>query len=340
VALVAYPSFLSTAFSPAQRGRQAGLIYAVAGWIGSALGIGMGQNLGHVPLGFVAIAGIVALGPALYHLARARSREVIAVTGVALVALALNRGITAHSAAPSSSAVERGRRVYISEGCINCHSQYVRPNTADVLLWGPVESLQQIHLEKPPLIGNRRQGPDLSQVGGRRSPLWLKAHLIDPAEVSGRSVMPPFGFLFADMRGDDLVAYLASLHSGDAQSHTAEQQAWRPSESAVNQATPVEGRHVYQTFCATCHEADGATRRKWATSFSTPPADLRAGPFRYLHVSDPGARRSRIAQIARFGILGTDMPGHEYLNDEQIAAVSLWLTQKLSQEHLQQNSHN
>jgi cytochrome c oxidase cbb3-type subunit 2 len=214
----------------------------------------------------------------------------------------------------------------------------VRPNTADVLLWGPVESLQQIHLQKPPLIGNRRQGPDLSQVGGRRSPLWLKAHLIDPAEVSGRSVMPPFGFLFSDNRGDDLVAYLASLHGGDAQSHATEQQAWRPSESAGNKATAAEGEHVYQTFCSTCHEADGATRRKWAASFSTPPADLHTGPFRYVQESDPDTRRTRIAQIARFGIPGTDMPGHEYLNDEQITAVSLWMIQKPGQEH--QNLHN
>ncbi|HTM17020.1 MAG TPA: hypothetical protein VL135_08955, partial [Terracidiphilus sp.] len=34
---------------------------------------------------------------------------------------------------------------------------------------------------------------------------------------------------------------------------------------------------------------------------------------------------SKLAQIAKFGILGTDMPGHEYLNDQQIASVALWL---------------
>ena len=33
--------------------------------------------------------------------------------------------------------MERGRHVYIAEGCINCHSQYVRPNTTDVAMWGP-----------------------------------------------------------------------------------------------------------------------------------------------------------------------------------------------------------
>jgi cytochrome c oxidase cbb3-type subunit 2 len=326
VALVAYPSFLTTAFSPAQRGRQAGLIYAVAGWIGSALGIGMGQNLGHVPIAFVVAAGLVVLGPALFYLLRERKREVIALGGVGLAALALSAA-GGRRTAPERSQIERGRKVYISEGCIHCHSQYVRPNTADVLMWGPAGNLEQIHLQKPPLIGNRRQGPDLAQVGARRSPLWLKAHFIDPAEVSGRSIMPSYGFLFNDERGNDLVAYLASLRSGDMQQHAAEQQAWAPTPTAMHRATAAEGAQVYQVFCATCHDADGATRRKWGTSFATPPSDLRAGPSRFVREGDPVARQSHIARIARFGIPGTDMPGHEYLNDLQIASLTLWLTQ-------------
>ncbi len=330
VALVAYPSFLTTAFSPAQRGRQAGLIYGVAGWIGSALGIGMGQNLGHVPPAFVAAAGVVILGPALYHLLRERRREVIALGGAGLAALLLS-AVGRRQVAPELSQIERGRRVYISEGCIHCHSQYVRPNTADVLMWGPTESLEQIHLQKPPLIGNRRQGPDLAQVGARRSPLWLKAHLITPAEISGRSIMPSYGFLFDDGRGNDLVAYLASLGSGDMQQdlseQRAEQQAWEPSEASMHRATAAEGAQVYRIFCATCHDADGATRRKWGTSFTTPPADLLSGPFRYVREADPVARQAHIARIARFGIPATDMPGREYLSDQQIASLSLWLTQ-------------
>ncbi len=104
--------------------------------------------------------------------------------------------------------VERGRRVYIAEGCINCHSQYVRPNTADVPMWGPVTSLEEIRREQPPLIGNRRQGPDLSQVGARRSPLWLRIHFMNPRDVSYDSIMPRYDYLFRDGRGDDLIAYL------------------------------------------------------------------------------------------------------------------------------------
>jgi cytochrome c oxidase cbb3-type subunit 2 len=39
----------------------------------------------------------------------------------------------------------------------------------------------------------------------------------------------------------------------------------------------------------------------------------------------------RLAQIAKFGIPGTDMPGHEYLSDQQIASISLWLSQNIAQ---------
>src|ERR1019366_1176921 len=61
VALVTYPSLLAPASSDADRGRKAGWIYAIGGWFGSAMGIGMAQNLGHVPLVFVLLAGATIL---------------------------------------------------------------------------------------------------------------------------------------------------------------------------------------------------------------------------------------------------------------------------------------
>ena len=165
VALVAYPSLLAPAASVAERGRMAGWIYAIAGWMGSAMGIGMGQNLGHVPPVFVAAAGAAILLPQLFTALHKRTRE-LALTVFALLAAAfLNRLLSTGTALPQLTQVERGRQVYISEGCIHCHSQYVRPNSPDESMWGPVESIQELREERPPLIGNRRQGPDLSEVG-------------------------------------------------------------------------------------------------------------------------------------------------------------------------------
>ena len=75
VALVAYPSLLAPATSAAERGRQAGWLYAIAGWSGSAMGIGMGQNLGYVPPVFVLAAGAVVLLPWLLRFFLQRERE-------------------------------------------------------------------------------------------------------------------------------------------------------------------------------------------------------------------------------------------------------------------------
>jgi cbb3-type cytochrome c oxidase subunit II len=331
VALVAYPSLLAPVSTAAERGRQAGWIYAVAGWSASVLGIGMGQNLGYVPPAFVLASGVVILLPWLFRLFLSRMREIVLAEVVLLAAFGLNRVLQPARQTSPSSQIERGRQVYISEGCISCHSQYVRPNTSDVLMWGPAERIQEIRLQHPPLIGNRRQGPDLSQVGVRRSALWLKAHFYDPPEVSGASIMPTFAFLFRDQRGDDLVAYLESLRGADAQQHIAEVKRWQPSTVAMQAANPEEGRYLYQRYCATCHAAHGRTHSKWEAGFKRLPTDLIDGPFYDL----PGSgtregRMIRIAQMAKFGIPESDMPGHEYLSDQQIASISLWVLQNIA----------
>jgi cytochrome c oxidase cbb3-type subunit 2 len=298
------------------------------------MGIGMGQNLGYVPVSFVACAGAVVLFPRLASLFQKRKREV-ALTGLlCLLAFIANRILIAGDASAQLSQVERGRQVYISEGCINCHSQYVRPNSPDVLLWGPAESMRQIHRERPPLIGNRRQGPDLAEVGNRRSPLWLKAHFFDPAEVSGASIMPAYGFLFRDSRGDDLVAYIASLHAGDTQQRLDEERLWHLPSAALAAANADEGQRIFERHCATCHGAGGRTR--WQAHFNRLPPDLSVGP--YLDFSPqlpPVERIDRLARIVKFGVPGTDMPGHEYLPDHEVASISLWLS-----EHVGQPSQN
>ncbi len=332
VALVAYPSLLAPAANADERGRMAGWIYAAAGWIGSAMGIGMGQHLGHVPPPFVAGAGALILLPSL----RRRMREAVLVAAVLLAAFVLRHLLPAPASPATMSQVERGRRVYIAEGCIHCHSQYVRPGTADVLMWGPAESIASIRREQPPLIGNRRQGPDLSEVGLRRSAIWLKMHFFNPGEVSGASVMPSYGFLFKDQRGEDLVAYLESLRAADVEQHIHEERVWQPGTQALRNASYDEGEMLYRKDCLTCHSAAGRMRQQWQASFKRVPPDLAVGPIYYLSPrSAPEQLRTRLAQIIKFGIPGTDMAGHEYLPDDQVASLSLWLSQVIAQSNQQ-----
>jgi cytochrome c oxidase cbb3-type subunit 2 len=167
-------------------------------------------------------------------------------------------------------------------------------------------------------------------VGGRRSPSWLKAHFFDPTEVSGASIMPSYAFLFHDGRGDDLVAYLASLKETDVEPHLIAERAWRLPSSAVAAASAGDGERIFQRHCATCHSAGGSTR--WKMNFKRLPPDLTVGPYLDLQTSiAPAQQMDRLAQIAKFGIPGTDMPGHEYLSDQEIASLSLRLTQIIAQ---------
>ena len=338
VALVAYPSLLAPSTSSHQRAFRAGLIYAVAGWFGSAMGIGMGQHLRQVPIPFVIVAALLILGPALFHSVRQHRRE-IAVVGAALtIALAIHLASSASGsqAEGAITAEARGRQVYIAEGCINCHSQYVRPGSPDVLLWGPQETIEELRSQYPPLIGNRRQGPDLSQVGGRRSPLWLKAHFFNPDEVSHASFMPSYAYLFeGSTRGDDLVKYLGSLKSPQYAEHVALEQAWQLSSDSLVAANRDEGEHLYGAYCTTCHDSTGATRSAWRSQFRRLPPNLQTGPRLYVPADMSRERILRFAQIIKFGIPGTDMPGHEYLSDGDIASMALWLNQNINlSQHL------
>jgi cytochrome c oxidase cbb3-type subunit 2 len=301
------------------------------------MGIGMARNLHHVPIAFVTAAAALFVLPWLWNTIaggrRDRSRQsqalaVVVVLGAAFaITLVVPPRIRSFAGTIALTPVERGRRVYIAEGCINCHSQYVRPNTVDVAMWGPVTDVETIRREKPPLIGNRRQGPDLSRVGARRSPLWLRIHFMNPRDVSYGSVMPRYDYLFRDSRGDDLIAYLASLNnSGHWNSNTAN---WQPSFIVRSEATGMNGGELFAMHCATCHTSDGTARSRWSASFHRFPPDLARDAFQHIS-ADAGSEqfRTEIARIAKFGLQGTDMPGHEYLPDEQIAAIADYVAEQ------------
>ena len=281
----------------------------------------------YVPPAFVLLAGIAILLPVIMKLFRYRKRELAVVAVVLAAGLCIDRAtISAH---PQLSAKERGRKVYIAEGCINCHSQYVRPNSADVPMWGPVQTVSELRREQPPLIGNRRQGPDLAEVGSRRSPLWFKAHLYAPSALSHGSFMPSYSYLFHDGRGADLVTYLESLQTSGVTEQRIATARWSASEAAVD---PSEGERLFLQHCATCHSDNGYVRNRWQQDFRRLPPDLRTGPF--LHFAPAGSiadRAGRIEKIVKFGIHGTDMPGHEYLTDRQTASISRWVAHEIAQ---------
>jgi cytochrome c553 len=284
----------------------AAMIFGVAGWTGSALGIGMAEDLAHIPIGFIGAAAIAVAGALLW-----RRRKLVGVVAAFVACLGKSR----------ADEVQIGREVYIAEGCIHCHSQYVRSQVpSEVLNWGPATRLAESLSAQPPLFGTRRQGPDLSRVGNRRSFEWNRLHLVAPQAISPKSRMPSYAHLFApgDNRGDALLAYLASLGSDTFEERQKQIAAWQPATREAN--APAVSARLFQQLCAQCHGTTGHGDGALAARLSVKPPNWTTEPWR--HVSRTGDNEVAICRIIKFGLPGLPMAGHEYLSDPEIVGLA------------------
>ena len=73
--------------------------------------------------------------------------------------------------APKSGMADRGRRIFVGNGCTYCHSQQVRADYAASDIerkWGERRSAPRDYLfERPAMLGKMRLGPDLANIGKR-----------------------------------------------------------------------------------------------------------------------------------------------------------------------------
>ena len=143
---------------------------------------------------------------------------VLAALAVAVVPLAesshTDASLTGEARAFTGAELE-GREVYISEGCMYCHTQQVRGIVTDVGL-GPVSMAGDYANDEPHQLGLSRLGPDLMHVGSRPptdSVRWTLEHLTSPRSgetARSWSIMPSYDYLSER----DLVAlsqYIAAL---------------------------------------------------------------------------------------------------------------------------------
>ncbi len=91
-----------------------------------------------------------------------------------------------------------GRDIYIREGCVNCHSQMVRPMRDEIERYGEYSKPGEAIYDRPFLWGSKRTGPDLARVGGKYPHLWHVRHMKDPRLTSPNSIMPPYPWLLED----------------------------------------------------------------------------------------------------------------------------------------------
>ncbi|GJM33339.1 MAG: cytochrome-c oxidase [Saprospiraceae bacterium] len=114
----------------------------------------------------------------------------------------------------------KGLNVFISEGCVACHTQQVRNIEMDKI-WGARPSIPSdyyyskqrldVWRQSPSLLGSERTGPDLTNIGKRQpGQQWHLLHLYNPRSVVSVSIMPAYPWLFEEkdtisIREDDII---------------------------------------------------------------------------------------------------------------------------------------
>lgn len=236
----------------------------------------------------------------------------------------------------------RGREIYKREGCVYCHTQFVRYQDREM---GEMVQAGDYLNETPHLLGTERTGPDLSNIGGKYPDAWHWAHHVQPRSVKPGSLMPSFSYL-KDSEMKDLVAYLQTLgrerelearrrkkpdHLASAAGHGAApaqdpltwleapqemRDEWKRISKNVdtdNSAIANSGRGIYMQNCAQCHGVTGRGNGPVSSSMIKKPANLTR-PF-YKSYTD-----ALYYWRLKEGVTGTRMPRWgRSLSEQQLA---------------------
>jgi cbb3-type cytochrome c oxidase subunit II len=223
---------------------------------------------------------------------------------------------------------DEGRKLYIANGCINCHSQSVR-----LVDWGlGAERIAQAGdyvTDRPILLGSIRTGPDLSQAGGEHPDDWHTAHFINPRYTRPNSIMPPWKFLGTE-KINTLTRYVQGLGFKMADRRMARQVHWKEKSIKAYEAGPDEnmkwlhdnvpegwhnvpdpyptteaglarGHKIYQDFCLGCHGPVGDGMGP-AQPWIYPP------PLNFTILKGRGISGGILYYQIMNGITGTAMP--------------------------------
>jgi len=221
-----------------------------------------------------------------------------------------------------------GRKIYIANGCVYCHSQSIR-----AFDWGlGAERIAQAGdyvADQPILFGSQRTGPDLSQEGGEHPDDWHIAHFINPRYTRPASIMPGFSFLsrqqleiltdhvqglgmkHADRRmarqkkwkAEAIRAYEAGPDANVEWIHSEIPRGWReiPNPYPTSEAGLARGHRIYQDFCFGCHGPVGDGMGP-AQPYLYPP------PLNFTILKKRGVTGGILYYQIMNGITGTAMP--------------------------------
>ena len=227
------------------------------------------------------------------------------------------------------TAVEaEGRKIYLENGCVYCHSQSIR-----AFDWGHgAERIAQSGdyiADEPIALGSQRTGVDLSQEGGEHPDDWHVAHFFNPRHTRPESIMPPFAFLEPN-RLEALIAYVQSLGFKYADARMERQRKWKklavdafesgtepniewlhnhvpqpwrelPNPYPATRASLERGKRIYQGFCIGCHSEVGDGMGPAAPRIYPPP-------FNFTTLNGREWSGGIIYYQIMNGITGTAMP--------------------------------
>lgn len=184
-----------------------------------------------------------------------------------------------------------GRDIYQREGCVNCHTQTVRPLRTEVMRYGEYSKAGEFAYDRPFLWGSKRTGPDLARIGGKYPDTWHYKHFENPKAFFDRTNMPVYAWLnqnkldAADVKAhmkaldfpytegdisslnsktelDALVAYMQVIGTSVSVkplpvTQTAPKGSHMPNPLAGDAKAIEAGKALYKTHCAACHGDDG-----------------------------------------------------------------------------------
>jgi cytochrome c oxidase cbb3-type subunit 2 len=245
-------------------------------------------------------------------------------------------------ARPLNQLEEAGRRLYASNGCNFCHTQYLRPQdwtgVGTFRTTGRTAQAGDYFYQQTPMLGSERTGPDLSQEGGVHTDEWHLAHFYNPRWTSTKSIMPQFSFYYeVNQAGGilpkqevhELIAYVQSLGGNAAVERNQRQKAlkaklieergrgneaiiheWFPSTwrtvrnpmEATNRSL-VHGKQIFTTNCIGCHGLKGDGKGPAAYFINNPAPRNFTDRSQQLYFSD-----GELYDAILFGVDGTAMP--------------------------------
>ncbi len=242
----------------------------------------------------------------------------------------------------------RGLNTYVSEGCLYCHTQQVRPLQLDKVFGRPSSPLDYSYLTPldqirmtPAVLGSERTGPDLSNIGNRQpSEIWHHIHLYNPRSVVKSSIMQAYPWLYeikenpdsndlvipvpgeyapkngkvvATQKAKDLVAYLLFLKQKPIEGISQIEES-----TSKNLSGSDAGAQLFNTNCASCHQQNGEGISKTFPPLKNSATVNSDNPDKHIRTVLFGLKGEAINGI----VYPAEMPPQkDNLTNEQIAEI-------------------